>query len=289
MNNKKRVTRYTAVRLCLTALFCASAFHSDSAHSQDLPPVPLVTPDAPAATDALPELPSNITLDPMGIPVIPNPSNITQNAEPETITPLTPQAIPQVDASGTTNTAASNLPLPKNEEEFEFFQPGYQYKDDGPQDDGNNGDDVIKIAPEPPKPKAPPRLPLVRFNYKNQIFPPPIYRKAYNGENKHLPIAQYQQDYDAAIFYAASRNDVNGLRAMLNAGGRGINQRNPNVRSIEVRNQMGESLLEVAIRYHANDAVRFLLARGAEVRGAMQVARQSGNGIAVYALHTSGY
>lgn len=132
-------------------------------------------------------------------------------------------------------------------------------------------------------------MPLIRFNYKNQTLPPPIYRKAYDGENKHLPKATYSSDYDAAIFYAASRNDVNGLRAMLNPGGRGINQRNPNVRNIEVRNQMGESLLQVAIRYHANDAVRFLLARGAEAGGAMQIAHQSNNGIAVYALRTSGY
>lgn len=268
MNNKKWVTRYSA-GLCLAVLS-----YPLFTVAQDLPPVPVLASETPG----LPDLP----FDPTQIP------GETPNAEPKPIVPLTPQNIPQAQGDPT-KSAASNLPLPKDEEEFEFFQPGYQYKDDSPKDDGNNGDDVVKIEPEPAKPKAPPRLPLVRFNYKNQHLPPPIYRKVYNGENKHLPIAAYTQDYDAAIFYAAARNDVNGLRAMLNPGGRGINQHNPNVRNIEVRNQMGESLLQVAIRYHANDAVRFLLARGAEVGGAMQVAQQSNNGIAVYALHTSGY
>lgn len=178
--------------------------------------------------------------------------------EDKGIEPIAPQEIPTAEMPPVPDVGKGTgdlPPLPKGEDEFEFFQPGYQIGDDGDGEEEKPAEKPIEIKPKP-KATARAALPLVRFNYKNQRLPYPIYAKQQSGDNHHLPIAMYEHDYDATTFAAVMTNNVNGLRAMLNGG-----------RNIAMRSPQGESLVQVAIRYGAHDCLRLLLARGADPHG----------------------
>ncbi|MEJ0009069.1 MAG: hypothetical protein WDN72_00065 [Alphaproteobacteria bacterium] len=58
----------------------------------------------------------------------------------------------------------------------------------------------------------------IRFNYARQVLPPTIYRRQYDEDNRHLPPAVYGADYDRALMVAVAANDINGTRALLDAG-----------------------------------------------------------------------
>ena len=231
--------------VCASLLGFAPAVHAQ----EDLPPVPMFDPANPLA----------------GIPAPPA----------ESVEPIAPDAMPEVPpVDGSVKpTAASDLPLPQGEESFEFFQPGYQMTDDGDDEEEKAPEPVVEIKPEPKK-QARRALPLVRFNYKNQRLPYPIYKKNYDAHNRHLPTAMYESDYDAATFMAAMSNNVNALRAMINAG-----------RNLEMRSPQGESLVAVAVRYQAHDALRYLLAKGADPYSAPPQQTYQAH----YALQAAGY
>lgn len=146
--------------------------------------------------------------------------------------------------------SAELTPEERRKKTIDFFEPGAQMKLDDEEDAPQ--EDVIEDKPEPKKRRVVAKLPLYRFNYKNQYLPPTIYKKQYDAMNTHLPLATYEQDYDYYTFLAAVTNNVDGLRSFLNKG------RNPNMRS-----PAGETLAAAAARSGARDTLRLLLARGA--------------------------
>ncbi len=118
-------------------------------------------------------------------------------------------------------------------------------KDGLPEDRGGSKTWHSTLAPSRTYPKT-------NFIYKRVVLPASIYRTAYAPQNAHLPIRRTRTDYDAMLMRAAARNDVAGVRALLNAGVN-VNQRDGH----------GDSALIVAIRAGAKDTARLLLARGA--------------------------
>lgn|GEM_PF-2875433 len=234
-------------------------------------PAPPVIPGAPANPSAVPAFPfadsgddslpmpklppaPGAPTDPLGALPAVSAGEVFDPGKPVQVTPVTPMApaqIPLADAKKTNE--ITSLPKPKTEEEFKFFQPGYQWRDP---DEGKNkkaDDDKDKgpAAPAPQQEKKKKIYYVDQFNYRNQRLPLKIYKKVYEPENSHLPKAQFETDYDAYTFAAAANNDLYTLRAMINSG-----------RSVNMVNSFGESLLTVASRNNAHDTVRYLLAKG---------------------------
>lgn len=116
--------------------------------------------------------------------------------------------------------------------------------------------------PAPVKPKAAPKRasrpaqPVVRLP-KEYRLPSKIYKKEYDTENNHLPVAQYEHEYDAQMFLAIGNDRTETVRGLLNTG-----------RSIEMRNASGDTPLLYAVRGNAQNTVRMLLGRGANPNAA---------------------
>jgi hypothetical protein len=167
-------------------------------------------------------------------------------------------ALPALPGNGGTLPALPALPGVAGNEQFDFFQPGFKNDDFGttPQEE------VIVEEAEPveaekeevakPAPVAR-RLPVIRYNYKQQYLPERIYAHSYNPDNHHLPTRRTQAGYDAELFRAVSRDDLNGTRAMIEHGGR----------SLQAVDSAGYTLVDTAVRYRANSVLRYLLAKGA--------------------------
>lgn len=230
-----------------------------SAHAQDMP-----LPDLPD----LPGLPSDM-FDPS------NPLASMAPPTPSSIDPIAPSAVPSDLPQ-----SAATLPLPADEETFDFFQSGKQIRD---QEEGNlppliatPGDSVEEkpkpVVSTPPRPRF-----QKRFDYRRQILPEPIYSKQYSNENRHLPVARWESDYDAMTFHAAATNNVNGLRALIQSG------RNP-----FMVNGRGESLVTVAARHGAHGTLRYLLAKGVNPQPALQQAHATNDARAIAALRSAG-
>lgn len=225
--------------LCTGILAINSAAHAQAPELPPMPPMPMMD-----GIDNLDD-PALLSPDPF--------------AAPEPITPL------NADSTGDKteepfNDAASGLAPINNPDEFNFFQPGAQLPDLPPLPSGpvgtlppENSQPTITIT-QPKAEKNIHKRPLrKRFNYKIQRLPSAIYSEDYAPKNRHLPVAQYEAQYDAATFAAAASNNLDGLRAMIEHGGR----------SLEMRNAQGYTLVEVATYYRAHAALRYLLAIGA--------------------------
>lgn len=91
-----------------------------------------------------------------------------------------------------------------------------------------------------------------KFNYRRAMLPSTIYRASYNRDNSHLPVRVTREDYTYMLFERAALNDINGTRALLNAG-----------TNINATNSRGETPLQVARRFGAVDTANLLMARGA--------------------------
>jgi ankyrin repeat protein len=90
------------------------------------------------------------------------------------------------------------------------------------------------------------------FNYRRALLPSSIYAPAYNMDNRHLPVRVTRQDYERELFQTVATNNLNGTRALLNAG-----------TDINAKNHYGETPLQVARRAGAVDTANLLMARGA--------------------------
>lgn len=119
---------------------------------------------------------------------------------------------------------------------------------------------VAEKKPKKSKPKKPKTIPYAKYKGKPQPFtfkawrlPQAIYKVSYSEENAHLPVATYEENYDAQLFAAAARDDVTLLRAFLESG-----------RDLEMTTAEGEGLLLHAVRYRSLNVVRMLLGRGAD-------------------------
>lgn len=91
------------------------------------------------------------------------------------------------------------------------------------------------------------------FKYKRNLLPDMIYRASYEEYNQHLPKAKTRQDYERLLFESASVNNVEYVRALLNAG-----------TDINAKDAVGATPLMVARAYGATAAEQLLIARGAK-------------------------
>jgi ankyrin repeat protein len=91
-----------------------------------------------------------------------------------------------------------------------------------------------------------------KFNYKRQILPSAINSTTYGRDNQHLPPRMTRDDYAQMLFYTVAHNDVDGTRALLNAG-----------TYINSLNIYGETPLAFARRAGSQDVAALLAARGA--------------------------
>lgn len=227
-------------RLCYF-LALLPAFTLPALAQEGLPPAPPPIPEAPGSL---------------------NPANPFSGPEPiQPIQPIQPLQAPQDRQAPA---ALPEMPPLEGFDEFEFFQPGAQL-DAEPEAEPAPEPQTAEPEPEPEAPKPVRRAPKPRFSkrfdYKIQRLPETIYRKQYRPENRHLPRAQYERDYDAATFAAAAANNLNGVRAMLEHGGR----------SIAMRDAGGRTLVDIAVQNRAHAVLRYLIARGAP-RGTAQAA-----------------
>jgi len=201
-----------------------------------------------------------------------NPSNPFVS---QPIQPIQPQQVPLPQAQQQRQGAA-NLPLPEDKEMFDFFQPGYQLDELPEQEPTQPIEEAIEIEAPEEETRRVRRLPLDRFNYRKQRLPETIYKKEYESRNRHLPRARYPDDYDRAAFSAAAANNLDALRALVNAG-----------RDINMRNAHGETLVMVATRHNAHDTLRYLLAKGAETGQAERIAAARRDGLSFYAIQSA--
>lgn len=231
-------------KIMVTLLFAGFAYGSAA---QDLPPL-----------EALPALPGETLMSEPDMPTPPensfDPTNPFTSNEP--VIPIAPIEEPLPEGM-----APTDLPALQSEDDFDFFQPGAQIGDFASEEEPVSlpVQEQAEEAPKPKKRRVRTRF-SKRFNYKIQQLPEAIYKKSYRPENRHLPQARYQQDYDAATFYAAAQNDLNAVRSMLEYGGR----------SLFMRNTRGETLVAVAARHRAHAVLRYLLAKGAPRDGGYQ-------------------
>ncbi|HEU5048013.1 MAG TPA: ankyrin repeat domain-containing protein [Rickettsiales bacterium] len=114
-------------------------------------------------------------------------------------------------------------------------------------------------------------------------LPSTIYNKSYDKQNRHLPMAYSEQDYDTMVYTTILNDDINGLRSLLNTKGR----------DIDMINAQGDTPLIAAVKNDSPNAVRLLVKRNAnraiEDRNgytALQLAEHMGDSVVIQALIT---
>jgi hypothetical protein len=207
----------------------------------DLPPLPGED-ETPKKVVTIPE-------------VSPAPAN-TEEKEEENSAELPP--LPELPSAAEENQQTTDstspppipLPVPASEDEGEsLFQRMFSFEKKKEQ----------KALPKTEKKAAPvkkhsaPRKKYVKVTPPTTYrLPQQVYHKHYNRENKHLPEARYEGEYDAQLFAVAAMDDLRATRSLLATG-----------RSVEMLSPTGEPLLIYAIRHHAVNVTRLLLAKGA--------------------------
>lgn len=93
--------------------------------------------------------------------------------------------------------------------------------------------------------------PKTNFRYRRVVLPGTIYRDTYDRDNRHLPLRETREQYEALLFNSVAKNDVEGTRALLNFG-----------TSLNATNAYGETPRMMAERIGAFDVAALLSARG---------------------------
>lgn len=107
---------------------------------------------------------------------------------------------------------------------------------------------------EPPKKKLVKRMPAKPpYNFKTVILPGTIYKKHYNADNRHLPVARYTSDMEHGMLASASRSKIGSMRALKNMG-----------TPVNLRAANGEPIVTLAARRGDLNTVRWLLIHGAD-------------------------
>lgn len=107
---------------------------------------------------------------------------------------------------------------------------------------------------EPPKKKLVRRMPAKPpYNFKTVILPGTIYKKHYNADNRHLPVARYTSDMEHGMLASASRSKIGSMRALKNMG-----------TPVNLRAENGEPIVALAARRGDLNTVRWLLIHGAD-------------------------
>lgn len=130
-----------------------------------------------------------------------------------------------------------------------------------------------KFAKKITGPTSGPAYESASMHFRYEHVADALYQKNYDGKNRHLPKAYYEQEYDALVFLTTSRDDFNALRTLLNTG-----------RKVDMVNDQGDTPLLCAVRHNAINAARLLLARHANPNAvdrsgmsAMAIAQQNGH------------
>jgi hypothetical protein len=209
-----------------------------------LPPLPAVKGAAPRTESAAAELPA---LPPISAQV----PSLDQGPLP-TIPEVTVESEASESEPEGQQFAVVPLPLPGEDVALPMNQA------DSNQEQGMEMP-TIKVVQEeePPKSwqtKLIPQVipPKTKFNYKRQILPPRINRVEYSKINRHLPRRITRDDYAALLFTSVAKNDLDGTRALINAG-----------TSLNATNSYGETPLQFARRIGASNVAALLVARGA--------------------------
>lgn len=215
-----------------------------------LPTLPPVATTAAASTPAMPELPA--------LPPIGGDQAAAPNALPMTTPEVTVDAeLPEFDDEPEPAEVAvgTQMPLPLPGQEPAQLPTGLELAGQEMEQSP-----LIKVVreEEPPKSwqtKLIPQVipPKTKFNYKRQILPPRINRMEYSKLNRHLPRRMTRDDYAALLFTNVAKNDLEGTRALLNAG-----------TSLYAINGYGETPLQFARRVGASNVAALLVARGAQ-------------------------
>jgi ankyrin repeat protein len=95
---------------------------------------------------------------------------------------------------------------------------------------------------------------LLKQNYKTQVLPEVIYKKEYNKENQHLPKVVYYSEYDNHAFQAVEKGELEALQALISV-----------LDTVDIRNDLGDTLLSQAIKLNHLHLVNTLIANGANV------------------------
>lgn len=112
-------------------------------------------------------------------------------------------------------------------------------------------------------------LRLADRNYKTQTLPGIIYRRQYDAQNKGLPIARYPEEYKAMAFMALDRNNLGELKSFIDKikeidAGR-ITQNDPLLGGIDIRDDIGNTLLIRSVMAGNIKALRMLVGEGADI------------------------
>lgn len=217
-----------------------------SPDADEMPPIPeFSSSDAPETEElALPEMAEDATA----------PAELPSMEMDAPFSPFAPNITSQPPVA-----QMPSLPELENPDDIDFFQPGAQntlppLPDNLTAQAPDTDTDTAAPPPAPPVYSMPKTRPVSRnFNYKIQRLPPPIYKKSYDGENKHLPVATYEQDLDRHLLVAVAQNNMNAVRALLDHAGR----------PITLRDAQGRTLVQIAQAYGASTVWRLLKARGA--------------------------
>ena len=125
--------------------------------------------------------------------------------------------------------------------------------------------DVIRKNSEPSPVERP-------GSYKTQFLPDSISKKSYTKDNRHLPVAFYNEEYKKILFDSASVGRLDVLRAMIE-----------NFGDTEIPNEEGDTPLIYAVMAGNLESALTLISMGANVNA------QNFNGVsALYAATKSG-
>lgn len=211
-----------------------------------LPPLPPVVKDDTGAVSAMPDLPPPIG----GKQVLPA-AAVAPMVPEVTVNAKLPVAPEPADLAGD----QLSLPLPgqPNMEEPEASKAIVEQED---KDQKLFAKDLEgRAQPKSWQTKLIPQVSPVKtdFNYKRQILPLQISRTEYSKDNRHLPPRMMREDYVTLLFTSVAKNDLEGARALLNAG-----------TSLSATNRYGETPLQFARRLGASNVAALLEARGAQ-------------------------
>ncbi len=107
---------------------------------------------------------------------------------------------------------------------------------------------------EPPQKKLVKRMPAKPpYNFKSVVLPGTIYKKYYNADNRHLPVARYTSDMEYGMLASAAHSKIGSMRALKNIG-----------TPVNLRAENGEPITVLAARRGDLNTVRWLLIHGAD-------------------------
>ena len=233
-----------------------------------LSPLPGETMEAPAADaemaqpqDVEPLQPLDLSEEPAS--AAPMEANVDvgmdANMEAEMAAPTSPAApsapaaavpAPPAPPAPAAPTAAQGAPQ-ENDDFFSdlFGEEGQEAEQAASEPEEVSEPDVVEEMEEPVQQVRP--APRLRREAKDYRLPSKIYKKEYDTDNRHLPVARYEQEYDQQLFLAAAHDRVDVIRGFLDQQGR----------LPSMRNEVGDTVLLYAVRNGSQNTVRMLLGR----------------------------